>query len=153
MIPFISFSFKKDQISKEIIDSISSIIESEKYVLGKNTLEFEKNYSNLINSGYSVGVGSGLDALIISLKSLDIGPEHEIIVPSNTYIASWLAVSSVGAKIVPVEPDIETYNINSELIENKITKKTKAIMLVHLYGQPCDMTKIMDIAKKNNCYV
>ncbi len=153
MIPFISFSYKKDQISKEIIDSIYSIIKSEKYVLGENTLEFEKNYSSLINSGYCVGVGSGLDALIIALKSLDIGPEDEVIVPSNTYIASWLAVSSVGAKIVPVEPDIETYNINPEIIENKITKKTKAIMPVHLYGQPCDMTKIMDIAKKNNLYV
>ena len=153
MIPFISFSYKKDQISREIIDSINSIIKSEKYVLGENTIEFEKNYSNLINSAYCVGVGSGLDALIISLKSLNIRPEDEIIVPSNTYIASWLAVSSIGAKIVPVEPDIETYNINPKLIENKITKKTKAIMPVHLYGQPCDMTKIMDIAKKNNLYV
>ena len=153
MIPFISFSYKKEKIGNEILNSIKDIIESEKYVLGKNTSQFEKNYSNLINSSYCIGVGSGLDALIISLKSLDIGPEDEIIVPSNTYIASWLAVSSVGAKIVPVEPDIDTYNINPELIENKITKKTKAIMPVHLYGQPCDMTKIMDIAKKNNLYV
>ena len=77
----------------------------------------------------------------------------EVIVPSNTYIATWLAISSVGAKIIPVEPDIRTYNINPDLIESKITSKTRAIMPVHLYGQSCDMTRIMDIAKKNNLYV
>lgn len=153
MIPFISFRYKKEEIGKEIINSLTHIIESEQYVLGKNTSKFEKNYANLINSEYCVGVGNGLDALIISLKSLGLSHGDEVIVPSNTYIATWLAISSIGAKIIPVEPDMNTYNINPELIEDKITPMTKAIMPVHLYGQPCNMTRIMEIAKNNNLYV
>ncbi len=153
MIPFVSFRYKKEQISQEIINSVEEIIQSEQYVLGDNTSKFEKNYANLINSNHCIGVGSGLDALIIALKSLGVKNGDEVIVPSNTYIATWLAISSVGAKIIPVEPDIRTYNINPDLIESKITSKTRAIMPVHLYGQSCDMTRIMEIAKKNNLYV
>ena len=148
MIPFVSFRYKKEEICQEIINSVEEIIQSEQYVLGDNTSKFEKNYANLINSNHCVGVGSGLDALIIALKSLGVKNGDEVIVPSNTYIATWLAISSVGAKIIPVEPDIRTYNINPDLIESKITSKTRAIMPVHLYGQSCDMTRIMDIAKK-----
>jgi dTDP-4-amino-4,6-dideoxygalactose transaminase len=100
-----------------------------------------------------VGVGNGLDALMLSLKALGIRDGDEVIVPSNTYIATALAVTYVGATPVFVEPDIRTFNINPSLIEDNITEKTKAIMPVHLYGQPCDMDSIMDIAKKHNLYV
>ncbi len=153
MIPFISFNYKKEEIKQKILDSISNTLESEQYVLGPKNIEFERKFAQLIGAKSSVGVGSGLDALIISLKSLNIGPGDEVIVPSNTYIASWLAVSELGAKIIPVEPDIKTYNLNPDIIIEKITSKTKAIMPVHLYGQPCNMTKIMDIASKYNLYV
>ncbi len=153
MIPFFTFNFKKNEIKEKIIYSIEALIDSEKYILGHNTSVFQKKYSELTNSKYCVGVGSGLDALIISLKSLGIQKGDEVIVPSNTYVASWLAVSSVGATIVPVEPDIRTYNIDPDLIEEKITKKTKAILPVHLYGQACDMNRIMEIAKANNLFV
>ena len=153
MIPFISFNYKKEEIKEKILVSISNILDSEEYVLGPNTVEFERKFAQLLGSKSSVGVSNGLDALIISLKSLNIGPGDEVIVPTNTYIASWLSISSVGAKIVPVEPDIKTYNLDPDLIVQKITSKTKAIMPVHLYGQPCDMTKIIEIAKTYNLYV
>jgi dTDP-4-amino-4,6-dideoxygalactose transaminase len=87
------------------------------------------------------------------LKALNVGPSDEVIVPSNTYIATWLAISAVGAKIIPVEPDINTFNICPISIEKAITKKTKVIMPVHLYGQSCDMDAIMKIAKKYNLFV
>ena len=148
MIPFFSFIYKKKEINSLIIESLNTIIDSENYVLGNNTLMFEKRFSKLTNSKFSLGVASGLDALIISLKALGVKKGDEVIVPSNTYIASWLAVSDVGAKIITVEPDRKTYNIDPNLIENKITSKTKAIMPVHLYGQPCNMSKIMEIAQK-----
>ena len=90
---------------------------------------------------------------MLSLKALGIGPNDEVIVPSNTYIATALAVTHVGAKVVFVEPDINTYNINPNLIEEKISPKTKVIMPVHLYGQPCDMSPILEIAKKHNLFV
>lgn len=153
MIPFITFNYKKEEIKQKILKSISNILESERYVLGPNIIEFERKFAQLIGAKSSVGLGSGLDALIISLKSLNIGPGDEVIVPSNTYIASWLSVSALGAKIIPVEPDIRTYNLNPDKVIEKITSKTKAIMPVHLYGQPCNMTKIMEIASKYNLYV
>jgi dTDP-4-amino-4,6-dideoxygalactose transaminase len=98
-------------------------------------------------------VSNGLDALVLSLRALGIGPGDEVIVPSNTYIATALAVSQVGATPVFVEPRMETYNINPELIPSKITKKTKAIMPVHLYGQACEMDEILEIAKTHNLFV
>jgi dTDP-4-amino-4,6-dideoxygalactose transaminase len=153
MIPFISFNYQLETHSEELILAVESVIKSKWYVLGKNVTEFEKNYSKLNSINYTVGVGSGLDALIISLKALNISKEDEVIVASNAYIASWLAITSVGAKIIPLEPDIRTFNLDANKIEEKITSKTKAIMPVHLYGQPCEMDKIMAIAKKYNLYV
>lgn len=151
--PFLSFDFQIDPHQDELINSIISVINSKWYVLGKNVTEFEKNYSKLNGINHTVGVGSGLDALIISLKALNISKEDEVIVASNAYIASWLAITNVGAKIIPVEPDLRTFNLDANKIEEKITSKTKAIMPVHLFGQPCEMDKIMSIAKKNNLYV
>ena len=153
MIPFLSFNYQLETNSEELILAVESVIKSKWYVLGKNVTEFEKNYSKLNGINYTVGVGSGLDALIISLKALNISKEDEVIVASNAYIASWLAITSVGGKIIPVEPDIRTFNLDANKIEEKITSKTKAIMPVHLYGQPCEMDKIMAIANKYDLYV
>ena len=102
---------------------------------------------------YCVGTGNGLDALMLALKAIGIKEGDEVIVPSNTYIATALAVTYVGATPVFVEPDIRTFNIDPERIEAAITGRTKAIMPVHLYGQPCDMDPIMEIAEKHNLYV
>ncbi len=153
MIPFLSFDYQDNLYREQIIDAMTKVLDSKWYVMGKELIEFENAYAKLHEVDYSVGVANGLDALIISLRVLGIGSGDEVIVPSNTYIASWLAVSAVGAIPIPVEPDEESYNIDPELIEKAITSRTKAILPVHLYGQSCNMTRIMEIAKKHNLYV
>ena len=153
MIPFLSFDYQQNLLGEKILKKIKEVIASKNYVLGKEVLEFENTYKNASRIKYSVGVGSGLDALIISLKALNITKGDEVIVASNAYIASWLSITNVGATIVPVEPNVKTFNIDADKIEEKITANTKVIMPVHLYGQPCEMDKIMDIAKKYKLFV
>ena len=153
IIPFISFDYQNNLFKKDLNKALNSFVDSKYYVLGKNVKEFEKKYSIYNEVKYSIGVSSGLDALIICLKALNLGVNDEVIVASNAYIACWLAISNVGAKIVPVEPCNKTFNIDPSKIEKKITNKTKAIMPVHLFGQPCHMNEIMKIAKKHNLYV
>ena len=148
-----SFEYQNQVVEDSLFKSLEKIFNSKNYVLGDNVLKFESNYSKINKSKYSIGVGSGLDALIISLKALKVEKGDEIIIASNAYIASWLAASNVGAKIIPIEPDFETFNIDANKIENMITPKTKVIMPVHLFGQSCEMKKIMSIAKRNNIYV
>tara|TARA_B100001250_G_scaffold405461_1_gene422961 strand:- start:329 stop:1432 length:1104 start_codon:yes stop_codon:yes gene_type:complete len=153
MIPFLSFDYQNNIIREDLISSIKKIIDSNLYVLGQNVLDFEKKYSELSDVKYAIGVGSGLDALTIALKALNIKSSDEVIVASNSYIACWLSISNVGANIVPVEPDSDTFNINPNLIEEKISSRTKVIMPVHLYGQPCEMDKIMALSKKYGLFV
>jgi dTDP-4-amino-4,6-dideoxygalactose transaminase len=129
------------------------VYDSNWYIMGDKLDKFEKEYAELNQSQYCVGVSNGLDALILSLEALGIGINDEVIVPSNTYIASVIAITNVGAKPIFVEPKKDTYNINPNLIEEKITEKTKAILPVHLYGQACEMDKIMEIAKAYNLLV
>jgi dTDP-4-amino-4,6-dideoxygalactose transaminase len=152
-IPFLDLKKINQHYEQELLDQLQNVINSGWFIMGKKLTEFEKNYANFNNCNFCLGVGNGLDALILSLKSLNIGTGDEVIVPSNTYIASWLAISYVGAKVVPVEPRIDTYNINVSLIEEKITSKTKAIMPVNLYGQAAELTKIMELAEKHNLFV
>ena len=153
MIPFLSFDYQQKLLGTLLLQKVQQVLKSKYYVLGNEVSFFEKEFAHLLKSKYAVGVGSGLDGLIIALRALNIMPDDEVLVPSNTYIASWLAISQLGAKIVPVEPDIKTYNIDPLKIEEKITSKTKVIMPVHLYGQACDMNKIMKIANKHNLFV
>jgi dTDP-4-amino-4,6-dideoxygalactose transaminase len=152
-IPFLSFEATNRTIKHEIYVEFEKVFDSAWYILGDNVKKFEKAYSDYNNVTHTIGVGNGLDALILSLKALGIGPGDEVIVPSNTYIATALAVSYVGATPVFAEPDIRTYNILPENISKKITSRTKAIMPVHLYGQACQMDEIMQIAKEKNLYV
>jgi dTDP-4-amino-4,6-dideoxygalactose transaminase len=152
-IPFLSFDQMNADVKQETLVSFEHFFDSKWYVLGKQVIQFEQDYAAFNQTSFSVGVANGLDALIIALKTLNIGSGDEVIVPSNTYIASWLAVSYVGAKPIPVEPRMETYNINPTLIEANITANTKAIMPVHLYGQCCEMDTIMAVALKHNLYV
>lgn len=152
-IKFLSFRKVNKQLRKEFIRVFKEFLDGQQYVLGEKLKQFEEEYATFNNTTYCVGVGNGLDALAISLRTLGIGRGDEVIVPSNTYIATWLAVSMVGAKPIPVEPYITTYNINPSLIEEKLTSKTKAIMPVHLYGQACEMDKIIQITKKHKLYI
>ncbi len=140
-------------IKEEILQVFEKFYDSNWYILGNQVKEFEENYSKFNETQFAVGVSNGLDALHISLMALGIGEGDEVILPSNTYIATALAVSFVGAKPVFVEPKIDTYNIDPEKIESAISNKTKAIMPVHLYGQACEMNLIRDIAIKYKLFI
>lgn len=152
-IPFLSFEFTNDQIRQPIANAFEDVFNSNWYILGKKVSEFEEAYSKFNQVKRCIGVSNGLDALFLCLKALGIGKGDEVIVPSNTYIATLLAVTYVGATPVLVEPRYTTFNINPELIEKAITAKTKAIVPVHLYGQCCEMDAIMKIAEKNQLFV
>ncbi len=123
-------------------------MESGWYILGKEVSAFEDEFSNYCGVKFCVGVANALEALTLTLKAWNVGTADEVIVPSNTYIATWLAVTQAGAKPVPVEPDELTYNIDADKIESAITENTKVILPVHLYGQPADMDKICKLSKK-----
>lgn len=148
-IPFVSFLPMERELDGDLRAAFDRVFKRSWYIEGVEDGAFEKAFAEYCGTEYCVGVGNGLDALMLALKALGIGDGDEVIVPSNTYIATALAVTYVGAKPVFVEPDIRTFNINPALIESAITPKTKAIMPVHLYGQPCDMDSIMEIAKKH----
>lgn len=152
-IPFVSFSETNKKIKSEIVEAFELFFDKSWYILGDSVSKFEQEYALYNQVKHCVGVSNGLDALHLSLKALDIGEGDEVIVPSNTYIATLLASSYVNAKPVLVEPQKDTYNINPALIEAAITSKTKAIMPVHLYGQCCEMEAIMDIAARHDLSV
>lgn len=152
-IPFLNFDPMHRLIRSEIMQSFQEVYDANWFVMGNKLEAFEKEYSAFNNTKYSIGVSNGLDALHLALKSLNITRGDEVIVPSNTYIATALAISFVGATPIFVEPDTVTYNINPSKIEDAITSKTKVIMPVHLYGQACEMEAIMTIAKKYNLFV
>lgn len=149
-IPFLSFELMNQTIRAEALRRFEQFFDSNWYVLGQSVLDFEQKYAQANQVNHAVGVGNGLDALHISLKVLNIGQGDEVIVPSNTYIASALAISYTGATPVFVEPRVDTYNIDPQKIVSAITTKTKAIMPVHLYGQACEMTQIQHIAQEND---
>lgn len=152
-VPFVSFLPLERELDKDLRGAFERVFANSWYIEGKEDALFEEAFANYCNTKYCIGVGNGLDALMLALKALEVKDGDEVIVPSNTYIATALAVTYVGAKPVFVEPDIKTFNIDPSLIEEKITEKTKAIMPVHLYGQPCDMDPIMQVARKHNLYV
>lgn len=152
-VPFVSFSPMHTQIRYEVDRAIKRVCDSDWYIDGKENKIFNEHFSRYLGSGYSLGVGNGLDALIIALKSLNIGTDDEVIVPANSFIATALAVTYTGANVVLVDVDSTTYNIDPKKIQSVITDKTKAIIPVHLYGSPAEMDEILDIARKNNLYV
>ncbi|AYL97245.1 DegT/DnrJ/EryC1/StrS family aminotransferase [Mucilaginibacter celer] len=152
-IPFLSFTAQNNLIEDEIRAAFERVFQNKWYILGKEVSDFELAYAQYNNVMHCIGVANGLDALHIALKTLGIGEGDEVITPSNTFIATWLAVSQTGATIVPVEPNPQTYNIDINRIEAAITPKTKVIMPVHLYGQACQMDAIMQIADKHNLLV
>ncbi|MBR2548484.1 MAG: DegT/DnrJ/EryC1/StrS family aminotransferase [Clostridiales bacterium] len=152
-IPFVSFKPLEKEIDQDLRAAFDRVYTRSWYIEGEEDKAFEEAFAGYCGVSYAVGVGNGLDALMLALKALGIGEGDEVIVPSNTYIATALAVTYVGATPVFVEPVIDTFNIDPSLIEDKITSKTKAIMPVHLYGQACDMDPVMEIAKKHDLFV
>lgn len=141
------------ELKDELDAAYERFMNSGWYVLGAEVENFEKIWSAYCGTKYCVGVSNGLDALCLGLEAGGVKPGDEVIVPSNTYIATWLAISQVGAVPVPVEPDWRTYNLDPLRIEAAITPKTTAIAVVHLYGMPADMNPIMEIAKRHNLFV
>lgn len=153
MIPFLDLKAPHVELREEIDAAIARVVDSGWYILGPEVDAFEAEYAAYCQAGHCVGLANGLDALHLALRAMDVGPGDEVIVPSNTYIATWLAVSQCGATPVPVEPDPRTYNIDPALVEAGITPRTKVILPVHLYGQPADMDPILAIARKHGLRV
>lgn len=152
-IPFLSLNRQNKDIRILLDQAYKRVMNSGHFILGPELEAFENEFALYSNVNYCVGVGNGLDALYFLLLAYGIGKGDEVIVPSNTFIATWLAVSQSGATPVPVEPNIESYNIDPTLIERAISARTRCIMPVHLYGQPADMDAINEIAKKYNLIV
>lgn len=152
-IPFVSLKQMHEEIKGELNAVFASVLEKNNYIMGEELEKFEKNFAAYCGTKYAVGVGNGLDALYLILRALNVGAGDEVIVPSNTYIATALAVSYTGATPVFVEPDIRTFNIDPSQIEEKITKNTKAVIAVHLYGRTADMDSIIKIAHKHGLKV
>ncbi len=152
-IPFLDLRAGYYELKKEIDLAIAKVLDSGCYILGSEVDKFERDFSLYCEVDYTIGVSDGLSALHLALLAMGIGPGDEVIVPSNTFIATWLAVSECGAKPVPVEPCEATFNINPWKIEEAITKHTKAIIAVHLYGQPADLDPILEVSKKYNLWV
>ena len=150
-----SVDFKKEYrtLQRELDAAYKRVMESGIYILGPEVSNFEKEFANYCQVRACVGVGNGLDAIHLSLRALGIGAGDEVIVPSNTYIATWIAVSLTGAIPVPVEPNEKTFNLDPDLIEHAISCKTKAILPVHLYGQPAEMAPIKEIAERHDLKV
>ena len=153
MIAFLDLKKINLSIRSEINYAIERVVNSGSYILGSELDEFEAEYSKFCDVSYTIGVGNGFDAIQLALLAVGLEAGDEVIVPSNTYIATWLAVTRCGAKIVPVEPCTSSLNIDVEEIESKITDKTKVILPVHLYGQPANLDPILEIAKKYNLKV
>lgn len=152
-IPFLDLGAAYRELKTEIDAAIHRVLDSGWYILGPEVEAFEAAWAAYCGAGHAVGLANGLDALVLALRALDIGPGDEVIVPSNTYIATWLAVTAVGARPVPVEPDPATHNIDPARIAVAITPTTRAILPVHLYGQPADLDPILALARQHGLAV
>lgn len=152
-VSWVTFEPMQKELKNDFLNKFEEMFDKSIYIQGPEYEKFNAEFANYCGTKYAVGVGNGLDALMLILKAYGIGEGDEVIVPSNTFIATALAVTYVGAKPIFVEPILEEYNINPLLIEEKINEHTKAIIAVHLYGQCCDMDAINSIAKKHNLKV
>ena len=152
-VPFLDLKPAYRELQADLDAAVRRVMESGWYILGQEVEAFESEFAAYCGAKHCLGVGNGLDALILILRSYEIGLDSEVIVPANTYIATWLAVSYTGAVPVPVEPDLQTYNLDPGRIEDAITARTRAIIPVHLYGQPAAMEAIREIALRHGLKV
>lgn len=152
-VPFLDLRSINLAHDEKLTEAFTRVLQSGWYILGNEVAKFEEEFAAYCGTRHAVGVSNGLDAIHLALRAFDIGPGDEVIVPANTYIATWLAVTFAGATPVPVEPDENTYNIDPAQIEKAITPRTKAIIPVHLYGRPAEMDRIMEIANRHGLKV
>jgi len=152
-IPFLYLKEKNKKIRKDFHESLDEMLDNGNYILGEQVKAFEEYFCSFVKSKYAIGVSNCHDGLELILKAIGVGKDDEVIVPSNTFIATWLAIINCGANIVPVEPKIDTFNIDPQKIKSKITPKTKAIIVVHLYGRMAEVDYIKSIAKENNLFL
>ncbi len=152
-VPFLELGQTYIEIKAELDAAYQRVMDSGWYILGEEAAAFEREFAAYCGARHCVGVGNGLEALQLIFRAYGIGANDEIIVPANTYIATWLAVSNSGATVVPVEPDERTFNLDPRRIETAITSKTKAILPVHLYGQPAEMDAINEVAQRHGLKV
>ncbi len=152
-IPFLDMKSPYQELKDELDIAYRRVMESGWYILGEEVEAFEREFAAYCGSKYCIGLGNGLEALHLILRAYGIGEGHEVIVPSNTYIATWLAVSYAGATPVPVEPDLRTYNLDPQRVESAITSRTRAILPVHLYGLAADIDPLMSLAERYNLRV
>ncbi|MCI8835717.1 MAG: DegT/DnrJ/EryC1/StrS family aminotransferase [Ruminococcus sp.] len=153
IIPFASFEVMHREIREEMYRKFQEVYEKNWFIQGAETTLFEKEFAVYHGMSHCIGVGNGLDALFLTLKALGISQGDEVLIPSNTFIATALAVSYTGATPVLVEPDMETYNLSGEGLEEALTERTKAVLPVHLYGQPAEMDPILEFAERHGLYV
>lgn len=149
-VPFLDLHAGYIELKPQIDKAIARTLDSGYYIGGPEVEQFETEFAAFVGAHHCIAVGNGLDALTLALRSTDIGPGDEVVVPSHTFIATWLAVSTLGAKIVPVEPNLETMNLDPEKLQTAITNKTRAIVPVHLYGQPASIETILEIARQHD---
>lgn len=152
-VAFLNLARQHERIAGELQSAMHEVLTSGWFILGPQLEAFEHEFAAYCQTQHCVGVGNGLDALVLLLRAYDIGPGDEVIVPSNTFIATWLAVTAVGATVVPVEPNEVTHNIDPKNIEAHLTVRTRCIIAVHLYGQPADMDPIMHLAEERDLIV
>ena len=146
-VPFLDLKAAYRELKDELDEAYHRVMESGWYILGEEVEAFEQEFAAYCGAQHCIGVANGLDALHLILRGYEIGAGDEVIVPANTYIATWLAVSYAGATPIPVEPDPRTYNLDPQRIQAAITSRTRAIMPVHLYGQPADMDPILEMGR------
>lgn len=152
-IPFLDLRHQHSQIEAELNEAMLKVLKSNAFVLGGCLADFEKMYASYQQISYCVGVGNGLDAIYLSLKALGVKSGDEVLVPSNTYIATWMAIDRTGATIVPIEPKEDTYNLDASQIKAAISPRTKCVLPVHLFGQACEMDTILEIAHTRSLFV
>ena len=152
-IPFVDLGLQYQSIKSDIDYEIHNVLNETAFIGGKRISEFESNFANAIGAKHCIAVGNGTDAIVIALKMLGVSDDDEVIVPANSFMSTAEVVSVVGGNVVFVDNYPDTYNINCEKIEEAITERTKVIIAVHLYGQPADMDKLLEICKKYNLYL
>ena len=153
MVPFLDLAAATEEIRPAFNAAIDRVLSSGWFVLGREVDAFEAEFAAFVETDHCVGVGNGLDAVELALRALGVRAGDEVIVPSNTYIATWLAVTRVGAIVVPVEPDANTFNIDPSRVEAAVTPRTRAIIAVHLYGQPADMAALRSVASRRGLWL
>lgn len=152
-IPFLDLRAPYRELKAELDDAVQRVLASGWYVLGPEVEAFEEAYADYCGAKHAVAVANGLDALHLALRAMGVGEGDEVVVPSNTYIATWLAVSQCGATPVPVEPDPRTYNLDPDQVEEALTPRTRVLLPVHLYGQPADLAPLLALARKRGLHV